>query len=111
MHLLNVIFMNKSQYHTGGVEQMKKSHSRWGGVAKCENRIPTLGGNQKKNDSHAAWECKNSFVATPLARERRLQKSRKIDSCEIWSILGGAKVRKMNCILKILQMMIKIMIL
>ena len=32
-------------------------HSRSRGVAKVTFRIPTLGGKQKKNASHAAWGC------------------------------------------------------
>ena len=89
---------------------MKKSHSRWGGVAKCENRTPTLGGNQKKNDSHAAWECKKLFLRH-LSHENVDSKNHEnFCCCEIWSILGGAKVCKMNCFLKITQIMIKIMI-
>ena len=43
-------------------QKWKKSHSRWGGVAKVTNRIPTLHGDQKKNASHAAWECRNWFL-------------------------------------------------
>ena len=46
----------------GGVEKMKKSHSRWGGVVKCENRTPTLGADDKTNEPHAAWECRNWFL-------------------------------------------------
>ena len=41
---------------------MKKSHSRWGGVTKNVFDVPTLGGNQTKNDSHAAWECQKWFL-------------------------------------------------
>ena len=41
---------------------MKKSPSRWGGVAKCKNRTPALGADHKKNASHAAWERRNRFL-------------------------------------------------
>ena len=41
---------------------MKKSHSRWGGVAKVANCIPMLHGDQKQNVSHAAWECQKLFL-------------------------------------------------
>ena len=40
----------------------KKSHSRCRGVEKVRIRIPMLHGNQKKNDSHAAWECQKWFL-------------------------------------------------
>jgi len=38
---------------------MKKSHSRWGGVAKSVFDVPTLHGKQNKKAAHAAWEAEN----------------------------------------------------
>ena len=46
--LQNDMFM-KTELLAGDVRQkLTKSHSRWGGVAKVRNRIPTLHGSQKK---------------------------------------------------------------
>ena len=50
---------------------MKKSHTRWGGVAKCENRTPTLGGNQKKKRLPCSMGMPKLIFATPLERERQ----------------------------------------
>ena len=54
---------------------MKKLHSRWGGVAKCENRTPTLGGNHKKKRLPCSMGVQNMVFATPLARERRFRQT------------------------------------
>ena len=83
----------------GGVEKMKKTHSRSGGVAKCENRIPTLGGNQNKKRLPCSMGVPKMIFATPLARERRFQKRWKFDYCEKLSILGGTKMCKVSCFL------------
>ena len=46
--LQNDMFM-KTELLAGDVRQkLTKSHSRWGGVAKVRNRIPTLHGSQNK---------------------------------------------------------------
>ena len=46
--LQNDMFM-KTELLAGDVRQkLTKSHSRWGGVVKVRNRIPTLHGSQKK---------------------------------------------------------------
>ena len=41
---------------------MKKWPSRVGGVDNIVFGIPMLHGKQKKNDSHAAWECQKCFL-------------------------------------------------
>ena len=51
---------------------MKKSHSRWGGVAKSVFCEPTLGADQKKRLPCSMGVPKMIF-ATPLARERLFQ--------------------------------------
>ena len=67
--LQNDMFM-KTELLAGDVRQkLTKSHSRWGGVAKVRNRIPTLHASQKKKTTpRQHGSAKSDFFDTSSAR-------------------------------------------
>ena len=77
-------------------KKWKKSHSRWGGVAKVVFCTPTLGADQQNNRLPCSMGVPMLMFATPLERERLFQKWCILCCCEFCWILGGHKVCKMG---------------
>ena len=67
---------------------MKKSNSRWGGVAECIFDVPTLHGDHKKNDPHAAWEGRNRELRHLSSENVDFCRSSDFCCCGFWSIWG-----------------------